>query len=220
MYTKNSKDLMNAVKKVSDFDNRKEEYNTYKKAVKDRYNYLLKLKDQDYTRFTSVFDKTQFASSEDELAALEKEMTDLEKKMTISAPEFDSIFIFGDDINDVVMIGSSLMYYDVHPDKVKYLGTAQLENPKVYNERAFRGAWFPSVSTKYSGKFDVAYKKYFKKDPIKIASLAYDSISLVNSLGSKNGYLEKDDILSPNGWTGINGIFRFKVNVQVKEIWI
>ena len=223
-YNKNSKDLMNAVKEVSGFDERKEEYDAYKKAVKERYEYLLKLRDRNVEKFATAFDKEQFSSSEDEISALEKELGDLEKKMTISGPKFDSVFIFGDDINDVVMIGSALMYYDVHPDKVKYLGTAQLENPKVYNERAFRGAWFPSVSTKYSGKFDVAYKKYFNRDPIKIASLAYDSISLVNSIGEGKGYLDGKDLLNPNGWTGINGIFRFKAdgaserNMDIKEV--
>ena len=223
-YEKNSKELMNAVKELANFDNRKEEYNSYKKAVKDRYNYLLKLKEKDEQKFLAAFDKEQFKSSEDELAALEKELDNLEKKMTVSEPEFDAVFIFGDDINDVVMIGSALMYYDVHPDKVKYLGTAQLENAKVYNERAFRGAWFPSVSTKYSGKFETAYKKYFNREPIKIASLAYDSISLVNSIGESKGYLDKKDLLNPNGWTGINGSFRFKAdgaserNMDIKEV--
>ena len=188
------------------------EYDEYKQSVKDRYDYLLKLKESNPTEYENAFDSEQFLSSEDELSFMEKTLSDLEKKLTISGPEYDSIFIFGDDINNVLMIGSSLMYYDVHPDKVQYLGTSQLENPKVYSERAFRGAWYPSVSTKYSGKFDSAYKKYFNRAPIKIASLAYDAVSLVNSLGENKGTVEQKDILNPNGWTGINGIFRFKYN--------
>lgn len=209
---KTTTDLMKAVKEVSNFDNRKAEYDEYKQSVKDRYDYLLKLKESNPTEYKNAFDSEQFLSSEDELSFMEKTLSDLEKKLTISEPEYDSIFIFGDDINNVLMIGSSLMYYDVHPDKIQYLGTSQLENPKVYSERAFRGAWYPSVSTKYSGKFDSAYKKYFNRAPIKIASLAYDAVSLVNSLGEDKGTVEQKDILNPNGWTGINGIFRFKYN--------
>ncbi len=222
-YSDKKTGLMNAVKEVSDFENRVKEYNEYKKSVKDRFDYLTKLKDKDSEKYANAFDDTQYLSTDDEVSFLEKTLEELEHKTTISDPEYEGIFIFGDDVNDVLMIGSSLMYYDVHPDKIKYLGTSQLENPKIYNERAFRGAWYPSVSTKYTGKFDEAYKKYFKRQPIKIASLAYDAVSLINSL-AKDGEVERRDLLNPNGWTGINGIFRFKSNgssernMDIKEV--
>ena len=215
--------LMNAVKEISDFENRVNEYNEYKKAAKERFDYLVALRDENPDEYATVFDETQYLSTDDEVSFLEKTLEELEHKTTVSDPEYESIFIFGDDINDVLMIGSSLMYYDVHPDRIKYLGTSQLENPKIYNERAFRGAWYPSVSTKYTGKFDDAYKKYFKRKPVKIASLAYDAVSLINSL-AKDGEIRKRDLLNPNGWTGINGIFRFKSdgsserNMDIKEV--
>ena len=222
-YTDKKTGLMNAVKEISDFENRVNEYNEYKKSAKERFDYLVKLRDENPEEYATVFDDTQYLSTDDEVSFLEKTLEELEHKTTISDPEYESIFIFGDDINDVLMIGSSLMYYDVHPDRIKYLGTSQLENPKIYTERAFRGAWYPSVSTKYSGKFDEAYKKYFKRKPIKIASLAYDAVSLINSL-AKDGEIERKDLLNPNGWTGINGIFRFKSNgssernMDIKEV--
>ena len=58
---------------------------------------------------------------------------------------------------------------------------------------------------------------------VKIASLAYDAVSLINSL-AKDGEIDRKDLLNPNGWTGINGIFRFKSNgssernMDIKEI--
>ena len=215
--------LMNAVKELSDFENRVNEYNDYKKSAKERFDYLVQLRDENPEEYVTAFDDTQYLSTDDEVSFLEKTLEELEHKTTISDPEYESIFIFGDDINDVLMIGSSLMYYDIHPDRIKYLGTSQLENPKIYNERAFRGAWYPSVSTKYTGKFDEAYKKYFKRKPIKIASLAYDAVSLINSLAN-DGEIDRKDLLNPNGWTGINGIFRFKSNgssernMDIKEV--
>ncbi len=221
--TKKKNDLMAAVKEISDFDNRVNEYNEYKKAAKERFDYLVKLKDENPDEYAVAYDLEQYFSTDDEVSFLEKTLEDLEKQTTISDPEYEAIFVFGDDINDVLMIGSSLMYYDVHPDRIKYLGTSQLENSKIYTERAFRGAWYPSVSTKYTGQFDNAYRNYFKRKPIKIASLAYDAVSLVNSL-EKDGVIEKDDLLNPNGWTGINGSFRFKSNgasernMDIKEI--
>ncbi|MBR1544599.1 MAG: penicillin-binding protein activator [Alphaproteobacteria bacterium] len=222
-YTGKKTGLMNAVKEISDFDNRVKEYNEYKKQAKDRFDYLVRLRDENPEEYKTAFDNSQYLSTNDEVSFLEKTLEELEHKTTISDPEYESIFIFGDDINDVLMIGSSLMYYDIHPDRIKYLGTSQFENPKIYSERAFRGAWYPSVSTKYTGRFDEAYKKYFNRSPVKIASLAYDAVSLINSL-AVDGMIERRDLLNPNGWTGINGIFRFKSdgsserNMDIKEV--
>ena len=222
-YSDKKAGLMKAVKEISDFENRVNEYNEYKKQAKERFDYLVLLRDENPEEYATAFDDTQYLSTDDEVSFLEKTLEELEHKTTISDPEYEAIFIFGDEINDVLMIGSSLMYYDVHPDRIKYLGTSQFENPKISSERAFRGAWYPSVSTKYTGKFDEAYKKYFNRNPVKIASLAYDAVSLINSL-AVDGTIEKRDLLNPNGWTGINGIFRFKSNgvsernMDIKEV--
>ena len=223
-YKNKKEDLMKSVKDVSDFDRRSAEYKQYMSDAKARLDYLNSLKaNEDNTEYLSAYDKEQYQSSDDEVAFLEQTLEEFAKKTTISDPEFDSIFVYGDDINDVIMIGSSLMYYDVHPDRIKFIGTSQLENPKIYNERAFRSAWYPSVSTKYSGSFNQAYQKFFGKTPNKIASLAYDAVALIGTI-SNNGEIDSYDILNPNGWTGINGIFRFtrngssERNMDVKEI--
>lgn len=219
-YKNKKEDLMKSVKDISDFDNRNKEYKQYVSDAKARLNYLTSLSGSAYS---SAYDDTQYSSTDDEVEFLQKTLDDLSKKTTVSNPDYDAIFIYGDDINDVIMIGSSLMYYDVHPDKIKFLGTSQLENSKIYGERAFNKAWYPSVSTKYNGKFNQAYKEHFGSEPNKIASLAYDAVSLIGMI-SKDGEIETSDILNPNGWTGINGIFRFnrngtsERNMDVKQI--
>ncbi|MGN0929622.1 MAG: penicillin-binding protein activator [Alphaproteobacteria bacterium] len=223
-YKNKKEDLMKSVKEISNFDERSNEYKQYMSDAKARLQYLVSLKSKpDDTEYLSAYDDTQYLSTDDEIAFLENIIEELSKKTTISDPDYDSIFIYGDDINDVIMIGSSLMYYDVHPDRIKFLGTSQLENTKIYGERAFNKAWYPSVSTKYSGKFNQAYKEHFGTTPNKIASLAYDAVSLIGII-SQEGNIDTSDILNPNGWTGINGIFRFnrdgssERNMDVKQI--
>jgi hypothetical protein len=213
-----------AVKDVSDFDRRAKEYREYSEDVKKRLSYLLSLKESNPGEFAAAFDSTQYAASADEVASLERIEAELAKKTTVSDPDYDAIFMYGDDLNDVIMIGSTLMYYDVHPDRIKFMGTSQLENSKVYSERAFRGAWYPSVSTRYSPQFEAAYKQYFGRAPGRIASLAYDAVALVATVGASGGGIGGFDILNPNGWTGINGIFRFRPdgsserNIDVREV--
>lgn len=212
-----------AVKGVSDFERRAQEYRQYADDVKKRLAYLRELRESNPAEFAAAFDRAQYMASEDEVASLERIEAELAKKTTVSDPEFDAIFIYGDDINDVIMIGSTLMYYDVHPDRVKFMGTSQLENSRIYSERAFRGAWYPSVSTRYSPQFEAAYRQYFGKTPGRIASLAYDAVALVATVGAKGG-IDGYALLNPNGWTGINGIFRFRSdgsserNIDVREV--
>ncbi len=221
-YKNKKDDLMKSVKAISNFDERTKEYKQYIADAKARLKYLNSLKSSP-SKYESEYDTEQYSSTNEEVASLEKTLENLSKKTTVSDPDFDAIFIYGDEINDVIMIGSSLMYYDVHPNRIKFLGTSQLENSKIYSERAFNKAWYPSVSTKYNGKFNQAYKDHFGTIPNKIASLAYDAVSLVGVI-AKDGDLSTSDILNPNGWTGINGIFRFtrdgssERNMDVKEI--
>lgn len=207
--SKNQQNLLNAVRKVADFDNRKKEYlerkNTLEKEVKD----LKQFNEKNY--------------NDAQIAVLEKELEKMDKQITINPPEYDSIFVFADNTNDLIMIGSTLMYYDVAPNKVKYLGLSQLENNKVCNEKAFSGAWYPSISTKYNKKFNSSYKKLFGADPGKMASFAYDAVSFATTI-SKKGIIKLNNIINPNGFIGINGVFRFKSdgsndrNIDVKEI--
>ncbi len=187
----NNRSLLNAVKKISAFDDRVAELNEAKNELQQKLN---------------------STTDEIEKQTLEQELASLSKKITISQPKYDNVFVFADDINDVVMIGSTLLYYDVKPSQIQFMGTSQLANPVVYKEKAFNGAWFPSITTKYNAKFNKEYKTYFKTEPSKLASLAYDAVALSVNLGAKKGYIEPSDITTPNGWTGINGVFRFRDN--------
>ena len=213
--SKNQKLLLSYIKKLAQFDDRKREYNNLKQELSEKIDEFTKLSEKNNNDSDTLLEQ---------VASFKTQLEQLEKQITVTPPSYDSVFIFADDINDLIMIGSSLMYYDVNPNKVQYIGTSQLENMKVYAERAFHGAWYPSVSTKYNSKFISSYKKYFNKEPIKIASLAYDAIALVNSIGSEIGYIDVNDLMNPNGWTGINGTFRFvsdgisERNMDVKEV--
>ncbi|MDR1009027.1 MAG: hypothetical protein LBL52_02105, partial [Rickettsiales bacterium] len=212
-------DVSKTLRKISGFDNREKEYKDYAASVDARLTYLTELKDKFPADYSTAYDREQYSSSEDELAALTKLKDDLKKRQTLTPPPFDSVFIFGDDINDVIMIGSTLLYFDVRPENARFIGTSQLANSKVYAERALKGAVFPLASTKYSAKFDFAFEKYFGRAPNKLASLAYDAVALLASLPEPTAA----EIASPDGFAGINGAFRFmgaaaERNMDIMEI--
>jgi hypothetical protein len=206
------------IRKITNFDERAEEYKQYSDAVNARLAYLSELKENFPEDYEKAFDAEQYISSDAELEALTSLKAEAAKKKTFGKVDFDTVFAFGDDINDVIMIGSMMMYYEVPQDKVRFIGTNQLDNPKVFPERAFRGAWYPTVSTRYGRKFDEAYSRYFKAKPGRIASLTFDAIAVGANIFNSNGNVTASAILNPNGWTGINGIFRFATNGENERL--
>jgi ABC-type branched-subunit amino acid transport system substrate-binding protein len=206
------------IRKITNFDERAEEYRQYAESVNARLAYLAELKADFPEDYGQAFDAEQYQSSDAELAALETLKAEAAKRKTFGKVDFDAVFAYGDDINDVIMIGSMMMYYEVPQESVRFMGTNQLDNPKVFPERAFKGAWYPTVSTKYGRKFDEAYSRYFKAKPGKIASLTFDAIAVAANIFNANGSVTASAILNPNGWTGINGVFRFATNGENERL--
>jgi hypothetical protein len=212
--------IAKVLRDVADWDAREGEYREMVDSVDKRIAYLQDLKGNFKDDYKAAFDASSYSSSDEELAELESSRAELKKKQTLTPPPFDSVFLFGDDINDVVMIASTLLYYDVRPDRVKFLGTSQFASGKAYTERALKGAWFPSAGAPYSAKFDTAFEKYFGRRPGKIASLAYDAVALAANLPEP----ARREIENPNGFVGVGGVFRFRRDgtaersMQVMEI--
>ena len=201
--------ITDVAKRIANFDAREAEYKEYANAIEARFAYMSALKADFPDDFASEFDSQQYQSAEAELADLEKVRSGLNRRKTFGEVDFDTVFVFGDDINDVIMVGSMMMFYEVPAGKVRFIGTSQLENERVRGERAFRGAWYPTISTRYSPKFNAAFQQYFDQAPGRIASLTYDAMAVSASVFNQSGRISRDALLNPNGWTGINGIFRF-----------
>jgi hypothetical protein len=212
------KGIPDLIRKITDFDERAEEYRKYVEAVNARHAYLSELKANFPEDYEKAFDAEQYPSSDAELAALADIKAEAPKRKTFGTAGFDTVFAFGDDINDVIMIGSMMMYYEVPQEKIRFIGTNQLDNPKVFPERAFRGAWYPTVSTRYGRKFDDAYVRYFKARPGRIASLAFDAMAVAANIFNANGNITAGAILNQNGWIGINGVFRFATNGENERL--
>ncbi len=105
-----------------------------------------------------------------------------------------------------------LPYFDVDPREVKFLGTGLWDDPTLGREPSLVGGWFaappPQARTAFAERFESA----FGRMPPRIASLGYDSVGLAAALA---GQLDSTDrfseaaLTNPNGFTGVDGIFRF-----------
>ncbi len=113
-------------------------------------------------------------------------------------------------------IGSFLNHYDMPSRTVRRLGTGLMDDPSLARDKSLDGMWFAAPDPKARSKFEQRYKSLYYTEPERIASLAYDATALATVLarsGLQNtGYpaFDSASIANPNGFAGVDGIFRFR----------
>jgi len=97
-------------------------------------------------------------------------------------------------------------------DKVKLLGTGLWDDDKaIARESSLQGSWYAAPAPNADAAFVDKYRAAFGTAPAQIASLAYDAVSLVALLSQGPAYhrFTAAALSDPNGFAGVNGIFRF-----------
>ncbi len=113
-------------------------------------------------------------------------------------------------------LSSFLNHYDLPPDQVKRLGTGLMDDISLATDKSLAGAWFAAPSPKTRGKFERRFKNTYGVGPLRISSLAYDATALAAILAragvTQTGKpaFDQRSISNPNGFSGVDGIFRFR----------
>jgi branched-chain amino acid transport system substrate-binding protein len=108
-------------------------------------------------------------------------------------------------------IAPSLSFAGLDPTKVKLLGTSLWNESSLGREQLLVGGWFAAPEPNANVVFIAKYKAAYGTTPPLLASLAYDAISLVALLAPGPAYhrFTQAALMDPNGFAGVNGIFRF-----------
>jgi ABC-type branched-subunit amino acid transport system substrate-binding protein len=95
---------------------------------------------------------------------------------------------------------------------VQILGTGLWNDSRVLTLPALQGAWFAAPENAGFVAFAQRYHAKFGSDPTRVATLAYDSVSLAAALARTQGArrFSEDVLTSPTGFNGADGVFRFK----------
>ena len=94
--------------------------------------------------------------------------------------------------------------------RVQFIGTGQWDYPNIGGDRALVGGWYPAPDPRGWSKFVQSYSKTYGAAPPRIASLAYDAVSLAVSL-SPNAPGQRyttAQLTRPTGFSGVDGLFR------------
>lgn len=128
---------------------------------------------------------------------------------------FDAIFMPVGG-SEAVTLADSLSVYDLDPQTVRRLGTGLWDDASLARQKSLEGAWFAASDPALRKGFERRYYNSYGAAPPRLSTLAYDAMSLAVVL-AKTGYAnygapsyDRAAITNPNGFAGIDGIFRFR----------
>jgi ABC-type branched-subunit amino acid transport system substrate-binding protein len=118
-------------------------------------------------------------------------------------------------------IAPTLAYKGLSRDKVKLLGTGLWDDTAVGREPLLVGGWFAAPEPDADAAFIAKYRSVYGTSPSQsqLAALSYDAISLVALLAGGQPYhrFTRDALTDPNGYAGVDGIFRLNIDGTVER---
>ena len=106
---------------------------------------------------------------------------------------------------------ASLSANGVEPKSVQLIGTGVWDRPGIGSDPMLRGAWYAAPDPARRADFERKYVATYGRPPERLATLAYDAVSLAAQLArvKPGGDFSAEAITNPNGWSGVDGAFRF-----------
>jgi len=152
------------------------------------------------------------------LAPVVREFTNFDARSStgnLSTSPFDAVFmpVGGQDAR---AIGSLLTHYELPPRNVKRLGTGLLDEAALASEANLEGAWFAAPPPQARRGFEDRFVRTFGSRPPRLSTLSYDATALVAVLAQRGlqqsgrPAFSSSDLHNPNGFSGVDGIFRFR----------
>ena len=133
---------------------------------------------------------------------------------TLEGPGFGAVLVpEGGEL--IRSLAPMLSFYEVDPKDVHFLGTGLWDDADLRLEPSLEGAWFAGAPAELSSDFLKRFETTFGYRPVRIASLGYDAMSLVAILARHEVRRDRFSdylLFDPNGFSGVDGIFRFRRN--------
>ncbi|MEE1611826.1 penicillin-binding protein activator [Microvirga sp. CF3016] len=125
-------------------------------------------------------------------------------------PQADALFI-PDNGDGLPAVAQALQMAGFDPLRVKPLGTGLWDEPRVSALPVLQGGWFAAPDKRGFTAFAERYRARFNIDPIRLATLSYDAVTLAAALARMQGAQAFTDAMltNPAGFAGADGVFRF-----------
>ena len=129
--------------------------------------------------------------------------------------QIDALFI-PDQADGMAPVAQALTAAGISNAKVQILGTGVWNDARVLKYAPLQGAWFATPENSGFNAFAQRYRAKYNSDPTRVATLAYDAISLVSALARTQGgqRFAESVLTTPSGFNGADGVFRFRPDGQ------
>ena len=103
----------------------------------------------------------------------------------------------------------------------QYIGTSQWDVYSTFSNPRLINAWFVSGDPENYNHFENDFYKVYRQIPLRISSLAYDAVMVVNEIVNreKDTLITHDSLTRYQGFSGIDGRFRFLPNGLVERMF-
>lgn len=122
--------------------------------------------------------------------------------------------LLADDGDSLVRVSAALTGSGANLKRLQLLGTGLWDSPRVFADAALQGGAFAAPDPSGFRAFAKRYRTKYGKDPVRTATLAYDSVALVAALsrGQSGQRFTAEILTNPSGFAGIDGLFRFRAD--------
>ena len=116
-------------------------------------------------------------------------------------------------------LGTALAQAGFSPKSAKVLGTGLWDGPSTTGTPIAFGGWYAGVSPTKVQQFNKRYSASYQSTPSRIASLAYDAMSLTLSFARSpiGTRFTPAQITNVEGFNGVNGLFRFRPDGRIER---
>ena len=122
------------------------------------------------------------------------------------------------DLNTAATISKHFINYGLSNTRLQRLGLGLWD--EAQNNRyssSLEGAWYAAPNPVRRARFERIYKNTYGTTPPRLASMGYDATALAISISKYGGDFSRQSLARPNGFYGLDGIFRFNQNGLVER---
>jgi ABC-type branched-subunit amino acid transport system substrate-binding protein len=133
------------------------------------------------------------------------------RNLAASAARADAVFI-PDGADAVPTVVQALNSNGMDTKRVQLLGTGLWEDTQLFSNPLLDGAWYAGPDSTGFRAFAGRYRTRYGSDPVRTASVAYDAVALIAALTKTQGNQRFSErvLTNSSGFTGIDGLFRFR----------
>ena len=191
---------------------------SYKKDLSNVRESIKELGKYELRKYELNRQKQILSSKQDKKS--KKRLKKLERFKTTSDYDFTHILIADYGLN-LLQVAPLLPYYDIDPNIVKFMGTGVMDDKTFFYEPSLQGAIFPGIPETRRINLINNYKEIYDEDFLRISTLPYDLIGLINFIYSKENKIS--DVIkllnNPNKkFNGVDGNFYFKNNMIERDL--